>query len=158
MKKKIDLERYMGDWYVVANIPTFYEKNAFGSIEGYRLNPDGTIFNYFDSRRGSFNGPLKRITAKAWVTNLKTNAEWKVCFFWPLTFSYQVLEVGADYEYAVVGHPSKRFVWIMSRTPHLEGKLMRGIIGRLDKLGYDTTQIRPVPQKQTRRTQKKAAA
>ena len=86
----------MGDWRVIANIPTPIEKNAFNAVEGYRLLPDGKIFNFYECHRGEFIGPKKRYTAKAWVKNRETNAEWRVQFLWPIRFAYHILEIGAE--------------------------------------------------------------
>ena len=144
--QKVELERYMGDWRVIANIPTFYEKNAYDAIESYRLNPDGSIFNSYECHRGGFDGQKKRITAKAWIANPETNAKWKIQFVWPFKMDYEILEVSPDYSYTVVGHPSKKYVWIMARAPRMDENLLQGIYSRLGGLGYDTARIERVPQ------------
>ncbi len=141
----------MGRWYVIANLPTFYEKNSFNPIEGYELNQDGTIYNYYESNRGSFLGPRKRVTARAWVVDESTGAEWRVQFFWPISFAYQILEIDPAYRYAVVGHPSKKYVWIMAREPEMSEGTFGGILSRLIDRGYDVSRIQRCPQEQADR-------
>src|ERR1700761_1715245 len=78
----VDLPRYMGDWYVIGNIPYFAEKNCYDSIESYALRADGDIDNWFSCRKGSFTAPMKRkVDARVKVVDKASNAHWKVKFF-----------------------------------------------------------------------------
>lgn len=142
----VDIPRFMGSWYVQANIPNAMEKGCTASIEHYDLRPDGDIDVTFTCRKESFDGPEKRTTALAWITNKSSNAEWKVRFFWVLRFPYLVIELPEDYSYTVIGYPDRKYVWIMSRARHLPESTLAGIYDRLQKLGYDTSKIVRIAQ------------
>src|SRR4051812_31700828 len=103
----VDLPRYMGDWYVIANIPYFAEKNCYDSIESYALRADGDIDNWFSCRKGSFTAPMKRkVDALAQVADKTSNARWRVKFFKIISVEYLVLDLDPQYQWVVVGHPS----------------------------------------------------
>lgn len=147
LAERVDLERFMGRWYVIESMPTGAEEGAHDAVETYALLPDGRIDIDFRFRAGGFDGPVESIPQVGWVVDERTNAEWRVRPIWPLALAYLILEVGPDYGYAVIGHPSKRYVWIMSRTPSLDGATRAGIRGRLAAAGYDVDRIRTVPQR-----------
>jgi apolipoprotein D and lipocalin family protein len=81
---KVDLPRYMGDWYVIASIPTFIEKGAHNAIESYRLDSDGTIAVTFTFRDGAFDGKPKKYSPRGFVRDTNTNALWGMQFIWPI--------------------------------------------------------------------------
>jgi len=142
----VDLERFMGDWYVIAIIPNFIEKNAVNGIESYStLNKDGVKIDYI-FRVKTPDGKLKHLQPKAWIHNRETNAEWRVQFLWPLKAAYLIIDLAEDYSYTVIGEPSRKFVWIMAREPELEDELYDSILGRLDQQGYDISKIKKMPQ------------
>lgn len=141
----LDLERFMGDWFVIAHIPTALEANAHDAVETYELRPDGRIdvrFRYCD---GAADGPAEELHMVGWVYDPATNAEWRVRPFWPLSLAYQILEVDSDYGVTVVGHPSGSYAWIMARRPELPEDLLESIEGRLAAQGYETDRLRRVP-------------
>lgn len=143
----VDLERYMGDWHVIANIPYFAEKDCFDSIESYALRPDGDIDNWFTCRSKSFDAPLKRkATALATVTDKVTNATWSVRFFKVISVKYLILDLDPDYQWMAVGHPSRRYGWVMARAKTLPESTYQGILRRLGEQGYDTAKFHRVPQ------------
>ena len=142
----VDLKRYMGDWRVIANIPYFAEKDCVDSVESYALRPDGRIDNWFTFRKKSFDAPQKKFTALAWVHDPKTNAEWRVRFFGLVTVPYLVLDVDPQYQWTVVGHPSRNYGWIMARTNTLPDATYRAILKRLEAQGYDPARFVKVPQ------------
>lgn len=145
---KLDLARYMGDWYVIANIPYFAEKNCFDSIESYALRTDGDIDNWFTCRKKSFAAPLERkANALAKVQDKSSNATWRVRFFKVISVKYLILDLDPQYQWVVVGHPSRRYGWIMSRSKTLPDETYKSIIGRLADQGYDTSRFEKVPQR-----------
>ena len=144
--KHVDMARYMGDWRVIANIPYFAEKDCVDSIETYGLKPDGTIFNGFRFRKKSFDAPQQKIEAKAWVYNKETNAEWRIRFFGLITVKYLVLDLDPNYQWTVVGHPSRNYGWIMAREKTLPDATYEAILKRLDAMGYDSKRFVKVPQ------------
>jgi len=144
----VDLPRYMGDWYVIANIPYFAEKDCYDSIESYALRPDGDIDNWFTCRKKSFDAPMKRLAnAKATVTDTNTNAEWRVGVFKVISVKYMVLDLDPNYQWVVVGHPSRKYGWIMARSKVLADPIYSGILQRLAAQGYDTGKFQKVPQR-----------
>jgi len=145
----VDLPRYMGDWRVIANIPYFAEKNCFDSIESYALRPDGDIDNWFSCRKKSFDAPMKRIsTALAVVDDKSSNALWHVRFFKIIPIKYVILAVDPNYQWAVVGHPSRNYGWILARAPRLDDATYQRALEVLGAQGYDTSRFKKVPQQE----------
>lgn len=143
----VELPRYMGDWYVIANIPYFGEKNCFDSVESYSLRADGKIDNWFACREKSFAAPLKRkASALITVEDTTSNASWSVRFFKVISVSYLILDLDPDYQWAVVGHPSRRYGWIFARSKTLPEATYQSILARLAAQGYDTSKFTKVPQ------------
>jgi apolipoprotein D and lipocalin family protein len=144
----VDLPRYMGGWFVLANIPYFAEKDCFDSVEGYALRPDGRIDNKFACREKSFDAPMKRkLRTIATVHDTQSNAEWRVPFYRVVRVKYFVIDLDTDYKWAVIGHPSRRYGWIISRTRTLPDDTYEGIMQRLRQQGYDTARFVKVPQR-----------
>jgi apolipoprotein D and lipocalin family protein len=143
---KVDLERFMGDWYVIANIPTFIEKEAFNAVESYRLADDGTIHTTFTFNKGGHDGPLKAYHPRAYVRDTASNAVWDMQFVWPFKAEYRIIFLAADYSKTVVGRTKRDYVWIMARTPTISDNEFQGILRFLDKEGYDIDQVQKVPQ------------
>jgi len=143
----IDLDQYMGDWYVIANIPTPFETKSTNAVESYRWNEaEDRIDVTYHHNEGSPDGPMKKYPQKAWIADKQTNAEWKVQFFWPMKFSYRVLDVASDYSWTIVGTATKNFVWVMARKPHLDDEIYRMLLMKLEDWGYDLAKLRKVPQ------------
>ena len=143
----VDLERFMGDWYVIANIPTAIEKGAHNAVESYRLDDDGTISTTFTFNDGGFDGPRKTYHPRGFVRDRRTNATWGMQFIWPIKAEYLVVDLDADYTRAVIGRSKRDYVWIMAREPRMADEVYQEIIGRLDGLGYDVSRIEKVPQR-----------
>ncbi len=145
----VDLPRYMGDWRVIANLPYFAEKGCVDSIESYALRPDGKIENWFTYRKQSFDAPQKTIRAQAEVVNQKTNAEWQVKFFGFIKVPYLVIDLDPAYQWTVVGHPSRKYGWVMARERTLPEPTYQTILDRLAVQGYDPEKFVKVPQSPT---------
>ena len=143
---KLDLSRYLGNWYVIANIPYFLEKGKVASYDTYAMRPDGRMDNIFTFRKGTLDAPEKSWHGVAWVVNHDSNAEWKVRFLWPFTSTYLVLELDPDYQWAVVGTPGRGLLWVLARQRHLETPVYRDILKRIAAQGYDTNRLVLVPQ------------
>ena len=144
---RVDLERYMGDWYVIANIPTSYETEAHNALETYRLNPDGTIGTVFTYRKGSFDGPLKVMKPKGFVRDPETNASWWMQFFWPLKAEYLIAYLNPDYSQTIVARTKRDYVWILARTPSIPEADYSNLVGKVSELGYDTAKLQRMPQR-----------
>ena len=142
----VDLERFMGDWYVIANIPTFLEKGAHNAVETYAMNDDGTIATTFTFRKDGFDGKLKEYNPKGFITDTETNALWGMRFIWPIKADYRVVYLDEDYTQTVIGRQKRDFVWIMARTPTIPDEDYEKILSFVESLGYDMSKIQKVPQ------------
>ena len=142
----VDLERFMGDWYVIANIPTFIEKGAHNAVESYRLAADGTIETTFTFRDGSFDGKEKVYRPKGFVVDGTNNAVWGMQFIWPIKGDYRVIHLDDDYTTTVIGREKRDYVWLMARTPNLSEADYAAALESIRKAGYDMSQLQSVPQ------------
>lgn len=142
----VDLERFMGDWYVIANIPTLIERGAHNAIESYALNDDGSIATTFTFRAGRFDGPVKTYRPKGFVVPGTGNAVWGMQFVWPIKADFRVVYLTSDYSQTVIGRNARDYVWIMARTPAIADTDYASILTHLEKLGYDVSRIQRVPQ------------
>jgi apolipoprotein D and lipocalin family protein len=143
----VDLPRFMGDWYVIANIPTFLEKGAHNAVESYRLEPDGSIATTFTFRAGAFDGPQKRYTPRGFVREGQGNAVWGMRFLWPIQADFRIVYLTPDYGQTVIGREARDYVWIMARTPAIPEADYQSILAFLAGQGYDVTRIQRVPQR-----------
>ena len=143
---RVDLQRFMGDWYVIANIPTFIEKGAHNAIESYKLDADGTIATTFTFRAGGFDGELKRYTPRGFVRDRESNAVWGMQFVWPIKADYRIMYLADDYSQTVVGHQQRDYVWIMARTPAIPEADYQRLLQFVGEQGYDIKQVLKVPQ------------
>lgn len=112
----------------------------------YSARPDGKIDVTYAFRKGSLDAPRKEWKAKAWVFDKQTNAHWKIQFLWPFSADFLVLDVAPDYRYAVVGEPSRKLVWIMSRRPTMDAADYKAIVARLEAQGYEVAKLERVLQ------------
>lgn len=143
----VDLDRFMGDWYVIANIPTFVEKGAHNAVESYRLDDDGSIATTFTFRKDGFEGPEKQYTPRGFVRNTQTNAEWGMQFIWPIKGDYRIVYLSDDYSLTIIGRNKRDFVWLMARSPVLPEGQYRKAVEFISKSGYDVAQLQRVPQR-----------
>ena len=143
---EVDLERFSGRWYVIANIPTFLEKQAWNATEDYQLRDATTVDTTFSFTKGSFAGKLKTYTPVATVIPGTGNAVWDMQFLWPFKAEYRVIWLDRDYAVTVIGRSKRDYVWIMARQPSLEPALRNEIERFLEQEGYDLTKLRDVPQ------------
>eukprot|EP01031_Cornospumella_fuschlensis_P050352 gene50352-61599_t len=127
----VDLQRYMGDWHVFANIPYFLEKGKVGTVDRYTLRPDGKMDNVFLFRRGSLEAPVETWNGVAWVHDKKSNAEWRVQLLWPFRVPYLIIDLDPEYQWSVVGYPSRKLAWVLTRGTTLDEGTYRGILERL---------------------------
>jgi len=143
----VDLQRFMGDWYVIANIPTFIEDGAHNAVESYRLAEDGTIETTFTFRVGSFDGPEKRYNPRGFVVENTGNAVWGMQFIWPFKADYRIVHLATDYSVTMIGRQKRDYIWIMARTPGIPDTDYADLVRKVAALGYDITGLRKVPQR-----------
>jgi len=144
---KVDINRFMGPWYVIACIPTFIETEAYNGVETYRLEPDGSIDTVFTFNKGGFDGPPKRYNPRGFIVDSVNNSTWGMRFVWPFKAEYLITHLDADYSRTVIGRNKRDYVWIMARTPQIPEEDYLGLVQELKDQGYDTGKLRKVPQR-----------
>lgn len=147
VKQKVDIQRFMGDWFVIASIPTPFETGVYNGLERYKWNQeDERIEISFLYNHKSFEGKVKEITQKGWVQESGQGAYWKVQPFWPLKFGYLILAVSENYDWTVIGVPDKSYAWIMAREHEMSSESFAEARKRLEELGYAMKKLKRVPQ------------
>ena len=145
--KHVDLERFMGDWYVIANIPTFIERDAYNAVESYRLTDEGTVATTFTFRQGGFDGERKVYTPTGFVRDRESNAVWGMQFIWPFKADFRIVYLDAQYTQTIIGRNQRDYVWIMARSPSMPEADYQYLLRLLANEGYDIDQIQRVPQR-----------
>ncbi len=123
-KPQVDVSRYLGVWYEIARLPMRFERDLHCVTATYTQNEDGTVKVHNRGTKGSPQGPLEQISGKAWTVD-ETNSRLKVQFFWPLSADYFIMKRDDEYKWAIVGHPSRKYLWFLSRTPKIDEKLFQ---------------------------------
>ena len=142
----IDLSRFMGQWYVIASIPTPFEKDAYNAVETYTLQPDGRVDTRFRFLNGAFDVPVKTIHSTGYVKGGTGNAVWGVQVFWPIKAQYIVAYLKDDYSQTIVARDARDYTWIMARTPNISQADYDALVSRAVSFGYARGGIRKVPQ------------
>ncbi len=145
----VNLNQFMGDWYVIACIPTLIETDAYSAIESYQLEKDGSINTTFVFRKDGFNGPKKHYNPQGFVVEKTGNAVWGMQFIWPLKSEYIIAYLDKDYTRTIIARNARDYVWIMARTPFINDKQYQELTKSVTDLGYDLTKLRKVPQSGT---------
>lgn len=142
----VNLERFMGNWYVIANIPTFIEKGVYNAIESYAMTNSGTIATTFSFNAGSVDGERKVYSPTGFVKDKLTNSVWEMQFIWPFKADYRIIYLDEAYSLTVIGRNKRDYVWIMARTPSIDDQTYQQLLSMLSEQGYDVDQIQKVPQ------------
>ena len=141
---QVDLQRFMGPWFVIAHIPLPPEKHAFNGVESYHMNKDGSIATTYTFRDGSADGKLKVHHPVAFVSD--DPAVWKMQFLWPFKADFRISWLDPDYQVTVIGRKKRDYVWVMARQPHIPAQTWSRIQEFLKTQGYDLSRLRKVPQ------------
>ena len=145
--EQVDLDRFMGDWYVIASIPTPFEKDIYNAVERYdRLGPK-TIQTTFTYRKGGFEGEKAEMTPVGYVLDDASNALWGMQFIWPFKADYRIVYLDPDYRTTIIGRQKRDYVWVMARVPEIPDREYRELVQRVRALGYDISGLSPVPQR-----------
>lgn len=137
----VDLSSYVGTWYEIASFPQSFQEGCSATTATYSLRSDGQIDVLNQCRKGGLNGELDSAKGRARVVDAKTNAKLEVSFFRPFWGDYWVIDLADDYSYAVVGHPGRDYLWILSRTPHMESATYDAILKRLVENDYEINRL-----------------
>ena len=146
LAQSVDLDRFMGDWYVVAATPTWIDPRPVDAIESYRREPDGSIATTYTFRDGGFGGELKRYTPRGFVREGTGNAVWGMQFVWPIRADYRIAWLAPDYSRVVVAREKRDYAWIMARTPRIPEAQLEELYAFLRENGYDTAKLRRIPR------------
>lgn len=146
---RVELDRFMGDWYVLAHIPLWPEKEAYNGVESYRLDDQGRIQTTYTFRKGGFDGPVKTYTPVGFVHNRETGAEWRMQFLWPFKAAFLILHVDEAYTETIIGEPDRKYFWIMARQPEIPAADFDRLVAKAGELGFDLRNMRRVPQQPT---------
>ena len=142
----VDLNRFAGDWYVIANIPTFIEVDAYNAIESYAKPVDGKMATTFTFNKGGFDGEKKTYKPIGFVRENSGNAVWGMQFIWPIKAEYRIVYVDDDYTVTIVGRTKRDYVWIMARQPFIADADYQQLLRIIKEEDYDLSQLRLVPQ------------
>lgn len=143
---RVELESFMGRWYVHGYTPILVDKAAHNAIEHYRMDADEKIQTTYQFRDGGFDGELKTYTPVGWVHEAGSNAEWRMQFIWPFRAAYIILHVDADYTETIIAHPKRKYAWIMSRSQDLSEADYERLLAKLEAVGYDPAIVQRLPQ------------
>lgn len=144
---KVNIDQFMGDWYVIAAIPTAIETESFNAIENYKLNKDGSIATTFTFNKGSLQGPLKKYEPRGFIIENTGNALWGMQFIWPIKAEYRITYLNADYSQTIISRNARDYVWIMARTPQISQDDYANLTKIVADYGYDISKLRQVPHK-----------
>ena len=145
--RNVDLARFMGDWYVIANVPTWPERAAFNAVESYSLKEDGRVATKFRYRHGSFDAPVSTMHPVGTVRPGTGNAVWDMQFVWPFQAEYVIADLSADGQRTLIARSSRDYAWLMARTPQISQQHYDEAMAQLRAMGYDTDKVRRVPQR-----------
>lgn len=139
---QVDLERYAGKWYEIAAFPQRFQKGCHATTAEYTPTDKGYVTVENRCNKDSLNGKEAYIKGKAFVQKNSGNAKLKVQFFWPFRGKYWIIDLADDYSYAVVGHPNRKYLWILSRTPEMDEEVYQSILERTAAKGFDLSLLK----------------
>lgn len=142
----VDLNKYAGKWYEIASFPQRFQKGCNCTTATYTLSDKGFVVVENRCNKDSVTGKISYIKGKAFVVKNSGNAKLKVQFFWPFRAKYWIIDLADDYSYAVVSHPNKKYLWILSRTATLDQSIYNGILNRLKEKGFDLSLLETTTQ------------
>ena len=137
----VDLARYLGTWYEIASFPQSFQRGCTATTATYTLREDGQLDVMNRCQLGSPGGKEKAARGRARVVDRITNAKLEVSFFRPFWGPYWIIDLARDYSYAVVGHPGRDYLWILSRTAIMSDETYERIVARLRAQGYETSRL-----------------
>lgn len=142
----VDLKRYAGKWYEIASFPQFFQKGCHCTTAEYTLTDEDYVIVENRCNKDSVNGKETSIKGKAFVVENSGNAKLKVQFFWPFSGKYWIIDLAEDYSYAVVSHPDRDYLWILSRTPKMDDVVYNQILERLKTKGFKLDKLKLTEQ------------
>jgi len=144
---RVDINKYLGRWYEIARYPNWFQKNCYAVTADYELAEDGfsiKVINRCKDRQ--LNGEMREAVGMAHIADSNTNAKLKVTFFWPFYGNYWIVNLGDDYEYAVVSEPKRQYLWVLSRKPTMDKLKYSKLVESLAKRNFDIGLLKVTPQ------------
>lgn len=142
----VDLQRFMGTWYVIGRVPNMIERGHVASVNEYTLRDSQKVSIVYRYREG-FSEPVEELKARASVDEDSGNHKWRTWFYRVIPTNSRVLEVAPDYSWALIGYPGREMAWIFARKPDMDRELYRELAARLrDEYGVNTDKLKRVPQ------------
>lgn len=141
----VDLPKFMGDWYVIAAIPTVIERDPHNAVESYQLNANGSIATTFTYHQGSPEGPLKIYHPTGFVKPNTNNAVWGMQFIWPIKAEYIIAHLDAEYQTTIIARNKRDYVWLMARAPNLHEADYQALVKKIAEMGYDVKRLVKIP-------------
>ena len=145
--ESVDLNRFAGDWFVIANIPTFIETDAYNAVESYAEPVNGRVATTFTFNKGGFGGERKTYQPTAFVREDSGNAIWGMQFVWPIKAEYRIVYIDPDYQFTIIGRSKRDYVWLMARQPAIADDAYERLVSIIEEEGYDLDKLRLVPQR-----------
>jgi len=142
----LDVARYLGTWYEIASFPMIFQRGCVATQATYSQRDDGRLGVANACRDESFDGKWKRIEGVAWPSVPGDFARLKVQFFWPLRGDYWVLALDPEYRWALIGHPDRQYLWVLSRTRTMDDAVYAQIVEGAREQGFDVARLRRTPQ------------
>jgi apolipoprotein D and lipocalin family protein len=148
--ESVDLSRFAGDWFVIANIPTFIETDAYNAVESYAEPVNGRVATTFTFNKGGFEGDQKTYHPTAFIREDSGNAVWGMQFVWPIKAEYRIVYIDPDYQFTIIGRTKRDYVWLMARQPVIADGDYERLLSIIEQEGYDLDKLRLVPQQSVR--------
>ena len=143
----VDIDRFMGKWYVIAAIPTIIEKNIYNAVEIYKKSKDGTIATTFTFKKGGFDGEEKTYKPKGFIKDKNSNAIWGMQFIWPIQADYRIIYLDTDYKTTIIGRNKRDYLWLMSRQARISEPAYNKLMDVVKNAGYDPNLVQKIPQR-----------
>ena len=146
--ENVDIDRFMGKWYVIASVPSFFENDTYDATEVYQRGEDNKVLTTYSFRQESHDAPVESYNPTAFVTEHPSNAIWQMQFIWPFKADYRILKLNPSYSQTIIGRQKRDYFWIMARQPSIPEEDFLSHVEFLKTEGDDTTTIRKIPHKE----------
>jgi apolipoprotein D and lipocalin family protein len=133
-------EKYLGKWYEIARLDYKYEKDLDNTTANYSIQDDGTI-KVENKGYNVVTKEWKSATGKAKFVGSDKEGRLKVSFFGPFYSGYNVVDIDENYQHALIYGSSTKYIWILSKTPHIDEAIKKRFIEKAEKDGYDTSKL-----------------
>ncbi|MCF8243487.1 MAG: lipocalin family protein [Melioribacteraceae bacterium] len=138
----VDVQKYLGKWYEIARLPNSFQDDCYRSTAEYELIDSSTLRVINSCNEDSIDGEIDQVTGKAFIVENTNNAKLKVQFFWPFKGDYWIIALDQqDYSYALVGTPSRKYLWLLARDKDFGGEVFDNLIKIAAAKGFDTSKL-----------------